>query len=81
MNQEKWNIVFGECEHGGDLDHYASALKECGADVFESRMLSSEEETGVVGVVVDKDGKRGFLDKLRASEVVGFIEAMSPLGN
>ena len=70
--------MFSECEHGGDLDNYASALRNCGAEVLESRMVSEDDETGQVLVTVDKIGKRIFLDKLRASEVIGFVEGMRP---
>ena len=78
MDKEKWNIVFGECEHGGDLDNYASELSDCGAEVLESRMISEDDETGKVLVALAKEGKREFLDKLRASDVIGFVEAMRP---
>lgn len=78
MDKEKWEIVFCECEHGGDLEHYASVLRQCGAEVVDSRMVSEDDETGKVLVTLDKSEKRTFLDKLRASEVIGFIENMHP---
>ena len=78
MSKERWNIMFCECEHDGDLENYASTLRNCGAEVLGSRMVSEDDETGEVLVTVDKKGKRAFLDKLRASEVIGFVEGMRP---
>ena len=79
MNKEIWEVEFGECEHGGDLECYAAQLAECGAEVLESLMLSEEDETGKVVVAVESGLKRSFLDKLQADEVVGFVTSIRPL--
>ena len=79
MVKEIWELEFGECEHGGDLERYAARLEECGAEVLESVILHEEDETGKVVVALERKDKRSFLDKLRADEVVGFVTAMRPL--
>ena len=76
MSEERWNILFCECEHGGDLEYYESVLRQCGAKVVASQMVSENDETGQVLVRLAKKSKREFLDKLRASEVIDFVEGM-----
>ena len=51
----KGSISFGECEHGGDLDMYVSALCKSGATILNSSVDEGEEE-GYVTFEVE-DGK------------------------
>ena len=79
MDKEIWELEFGECEHGGDLESYAAKLAECGAEVLESLIVSEEEETGKIVVALAEKAKRSFLDNLRADEVIGFVASIRPL--
>ena len=77
MNKEKWEIRVCECEHEGDLDHYADVLCECGAEIIEQYLDPYEYEEGVITVAVpeDKSFKEAFGRKISESEIGGFIES------
>lgn len=62
-------MQFGECEHSGDLQRYADAVRRLGAKVLESRMARGEYETGEM--VVEVADRKVFEERLRKSEIHG----------
>lgn len=76
MSKEKWDILFSECEHEGDLEHYASEISKCGINVVGQRLDPYEYETGIISVVVPVDStfKEEFGMKIGQSDIAGFIE-------
>lgn len=62
-------VHFYECEHDGDLDNYASDLRDSGAEIL-STSCNSEAETGAIKIrVKDFDS---FLTKFKETDSIGF---------
>ena len=66
-------IYFGECEHGGDLEHYRHAVKGI-CQVIDGRVNEAAEEGSLT---VKFNGTKSQLwDALRRTEARGFYHSI-----
>ncbi|MCY9668722.1 hypothetical protein M5X11_28005 [Paenibacillus alginolyticus] len=66
------HLRFRECEHNGDLDHYARDVVKCGGEVIY-RELDALHEKGLLSVEFDNEAKREeFWRKFRQTDSYSF---------
>ena len=65
----KGTIVFGECEHDGDLNRYEEDLVACGAKIIGREINDDSEEGYVLVEVVDKNK---FMEGFKKTDSFGF---------
>lgn len=77
QSAERWLIalVFYECEHSGDLNHYLRDIEHAGGKVTYTK-LNNREETGEVTVEVSGDLKE-FFNKLKHTNSDGMFDVES----
>ena len=63
MSAKKYQFIFEECEHEGDLENYASLITRHGGKVIETRLSPDVEDEGfVIALVTPEQFKQIHLD-------------------
>lgn len=66
----KVKLIFSECEHEGDMDHYAADIIASGGKIVNT-YIDYDNEIGTA--IVEIEDKEKFLEKFRETDSYGFM--------